>query len=145
MNPLGTMTPQGFLPAEPSVADLMKRAGILREGWGGFSPASPDPVDEKEPKAHTLLRSYVRLFSGHGSPPDAQAVLEDLADMSLRRGTMVRNADGTAPSIEQVALYAAQRAGQNEMVAAIFSNIEKGRALPAPGAAKQGKGKRRES
>ncbi len=128
MNDLGKNTPGGFLPSEPGIEELLAKNGLLKGGWDGLnsSGAGEPLVTEQSEAAAELKWSYQKLFSSAAG----QAVLEDLVNMTLRRAPVLPA--GQVQSIEQQALYATERNGQNGIVVHILSMIVAGREANRP-------------
>ncbi|MBE2191873.1 MAG: hypothetical protein IAE63_06810 [Alphaproteobacteria bacterium] len=123
-NPLGNNTPQGFLPALPSVNDILSRLSAGDQGWSGLAAQSqPDNLSNSEKEQ--LLKDYILTFSTeHGA-----RVLEDLLNMTLRTAPLAPEA---LDSFEKGSLYMAEKKGQNGIVVAILKRIVDGRNLPSP-------------
>lgn len=124
----GRNTPQGFLPIEPSIDEIMKRIG--GPGFSAQTEASK-PVDTAAVKAsEDMKRNCVAVFSS----PAGQQVLEWLFDQSLRRSHSHPNPEA---GFEQEALYSRERKGQNGIVVMLLKMIHDGQQLPAPGSRKR--------
>lgn len=132
MSDLGKQTENGFLPNVPNIQDVMKKLG-MGGGWDGVNeagPATQEIADARKKVKEDLLSCYVKTFA----TPAGQRVLEDLLDQSLRRGM---KPPGGFKSIEETALYTAERTGQNGFMAYVCSMIVKGKSLPDPAVKKK--------
>lgn len=136
-------TGQAFLPAMPSAADIF--ADLAKKTGGGWDTMlSNDAATSMQKRvsnpAVDLAKSYLRLFSGRGNEKDADAVLEDLLNNSVRKtfkpGAMFE-------TIEKSALYAAERTGQNGFMVYILAMMVKGRDAPAPATKRPAKKKKK--
>lgn len=118
-NEYGSMTPGGFLPAHPSMDDVLKRVGLQ----SGFS----NPIDrqgneqfvesEGEVKRKKLLRDYAAVFETDAG----RNVLEDLLDRTLRCSS---THPGGQPTLEECTVYGLRRDGQNSIVIWILSQLQ---------------------
>lgn len=130
MNELGKNIGNAFLPSYPTFDDLLKKGG-LNGGFEGLknTTAGKMAAEAIESPNAELKRSYVRVFSGTASPRNAQDVLEDLLNQTLRRA-MVAPEKGM--TMEQLIPYMVERHGQNGMMIYMLKMIQDGRDLPAP-------------
>jgi hypothetical protein len=119
----GQNTGQGFLPNEPSIESLLKKAG-LGEGWDGLNNDSDNEatqhLQENQRSAQDdLMQCYAQVFNS----PAGQRVLEDLLNQTLRREAVKLHG---APTMEQCMVYALQRSGQNSIVVYMLQLIQSG-------------------
>ncbi|HCS23306.1 MAG TPA: hypothetical protein PLW48_10150 [Alphaproteobacteria bacterium] len=132
MNVLGKNIGTGFLPNVPTDLNELLGSSTMKGGFDALknTEAGKYLATAAERPGDTLKRSYARLFNGHGSPQDAEAVLQDLLDQSLRRG-MFMTLQGSTP--EQAMPYFLERHGQNGFMIYLAMMIQSGRDLPPPG------------
>lgn len=126
----GKNTEVGFLPNTPSLDDLLKRAG-LNAGFEGLknTTAGKMAADAAEKPNAELKRSYARLFAGSGNSRDAQEVMEDLLNQTLRRAMVMPKA---GMSMEELTPYMVERHGQNGTMIYLLKMVQDGMDLPAP-------------
>jgi hypothetical protein len=140
----GKNIPEGFVPDIGSAEELFRRAGILHNGFEGLknTEAGKHMADQVETPNDQLKRKYVRVFHGTASREDAQDVLEDMMDRTLRRGNFMPQPGMTA---DQYMPYMLERHGQNGFMVYILKMLQDGIELPAPGSKKSGKNSRKKS
>lgn len=129
MQALGKNTGTGLLPFTPSLEDLMKRGGILNDGFEGLknTMAGKHLSDAAEKPGDNLKMSYYRLFNGKGTAHDAEQVLDDLLNQTLRRPKVVPQA---GVSFEGLMPYFVERHGQDGAITYILKMIQDGADLP---------------
>jgi hypothetical protein len=119
----GKMTPSGFQSGQPDVEGLLKDMGLTRDqGENGTGTASALTQERKQAQ-EDLLKNYVKTFN----TPAGKKVLENLLDLTLRRGLVL-----PAGGIEETAMYARERAAVNALMVHILGMIQIGSELPAP-------------
>lgn len=129
MQALGKNTGTGLLPFTPSLEELMKRGGILNDGFEGLknTMAGKHLSDAVEKPGDELKMSYYRLFNGKGTERDAELVLDDLLNQTLRRPKVVPQA---GVSFEGLMPYFVERHGQDGAITYILKMIQDGAELP---------------
>ncbi len=131
----GKMTPQGFMPAEPSIEALLDKMGLGKGGWDQMNgSAAGKPVEEARISAtEDLKRNYVQFFNS----PAGRKVLEDIVEQTLRRAPGISLTSGQAATLEMQTAFMLERMGQNGIVTYILKMIHDGAKLPAPGSRKR--------
>ncbi|MDP2207052.1 MAG: hypothetical protein Q8K65_12190 [Alphaproteobacteria bacterium] len=135
MDILGKIAGNGFLPHVPASLEDLLAGSTMKEGFAALNntEAGKFMAQAAERPGDALKRSYARLFNGNGSPHDAEAVLQDLLDQSLRRGMFMMTPNTT---MDQHMPFYLERHGQNSFMIYLAKMIESGRSLPAPDAKK---------
>lgn len=113
----GQNTKQGFIPAVPGIEDLMQQLGMA----GNQPPAMQTELarleDVRKQVDDGLREAYLKTFS----TPQGERVLEHLLDTTLRRS--FKPVSGFS-SVEETALYTAERTGQNAIVIQILKMMQ---------------------
>ncbi len=127
-------TTAGDVPGVPTIDDILKMTGA-GNGWDSvLKTAAGKPMDDSvREKREQLERDYQATFA----TPHGQRVLEDLFDQTFRRAVTVTAINGNDLTIEKVALYAAERNGQNNTVFYVCKMIDAGTKLGTPSAQKK--------
>lgn len=141
MGNFGEMMMGGFLPTVPDFDDFMSslsKKDDKKAGWAGLSmTAAGEAMQSSRISASDdLKRCYVQL----AETPAGRKVIQDLLNFTLRR--TCSHPDPTV-GIEQEAMFARERRGQNSVVVYMLSMIEAGRKLPDPASEKSEKSKRK--
>lgn len=130
----GKIQGSGFTPAFPQLENVLEHLnmGAKSSGWEALKKSAEEGNANKGQEGRERLeRAYVRFAASD----DGKLILEDLLDTTLRRGTHHPNFQNA--TMEQVAMNAMWRNGENNIIVRMLLNIARGRALPDPNSVKR--------
>jgi|GEM_PF-7106649 len=112
----GNNTANGFRPSHPDIQNLMQSIQTGEGGWSGFDKGQGSlPIKDFAGVNDDLTKSYKNTFGTDAG----QRVLEDLLNQTLRIST----APAIGSSVEQVAMHAQRRQGQNDLACYILKML----------------------
>lgn len=134
MENLGKKMPDGFLPSAPGIEDILENLRKGGEGWAGLMDKPTDAGKHltSASQHEDILRDFALMYAH----PAGRRIVEYILDQTLRRGC---SHPDPAVGIEQEAMYARERRGQNSIAVMMLKMIHDGMNLPAPGSVKSGK------
>lgn len=121
---LGKQTPGGFIPGAPTPQQIFDDILGKDSGWQNLlaGKAAAPLANAKNSEREDLEICYAKVYAD----PAGRRVIEDLMDQSLRRSY---KPTGGFKTIEETALYAAERTGQDGFMLYVLSLIMKGQTV----------------
>lgn len=120
---LGKTTPEGFMPSEPRLDDMLKSIGLTaKEGWDELNNM-PSSAFRASPGHHfdELAEAFVAVYS----TPQGEKMFEALLDKTLRRVGPFPT--GQNLNFEQLAAHGLFAQGQRDIVIWMLAMVERGR------------------
>ena len=124
-NQYAKVSNQGVLANEPNVEALMKKNGLMPDGWDqieNFAGAEGLRKARNE-AAEEIQKAYLRVFSSS----DGRKVLDHLLDQTLRCEPY--KLDGS-PTMEHCTVYGLHRSGQNYIMIHILKMMQQAMDIP---------------